>query len=163
MKIYINCRFLTQRITGVQRFAFELCKALDNLLTDVHDLQIIGLMPNREINAQYADYVFNAAYLYYFPNGLYKNVYLCGYRWAVNESQRKIVRVGLYRWNKVFRKFLLAKNRSLFKQCTTMWLDYAELKLLDRDSSILRKLIMFVGTRVFNFCCLCAKVPLPFG
>ena len=115
------------------------------------------------IYAPISDYVFNAAYLYYFPNGLYKNVYLCGYRWAVNESQRKIVRVGLYRWNKVFRKFLLAKNRSLFKQCTTMWLDYAELKLLDRDSSILRKLIMFVGTRVFNFCCLCAKVPLPFG
>ena len=59
MKIYINCRFLTQRITGVQRFAFELCKALDNLLVEVHDLQIIGLMPNREINAQYTDYVFH--------------------------------------------------------------------------------------------------------
>ncbi|MBY0244873.1 MAG: glycosyltransferase family 4 protein [Sphingobacteriaceae bacterium] len=59
IKIYLNVRFLTQRITGVQRFAFELCKALDNLLMDVNDLQIIGLMPNREINAQYTDYVFH--------------------------------------------------------------------------------------------------------
>ena len=59
MKVYINCRFLTQRITGVQRFAFELCKALDSLLIEANDLQVIGLMPNREINAQYTDYVFH--------------------------------------------------------------------------------------------------------
>lgn len=57
-KVYLNCRFLTQRITGVQRFAFELCKALDALLMDVNDLQVIGLMPNRDINVQYTDYVF---------------------------------------------------------------------------------------------------------
>lgn len=27
-KIYVNCRFLTQKITGVQRFAIEICKQL---------------------------------------------------------------------------------------------------------------------------------------
>ncbi len=32
MKIYINGRFLTQRITGVQRYAIEISKALDKLI-----------------------------------------------------------------------------------------------------------------------------------
>lgn len=53
MKIYINCRFLTQRITGVQRFAYEICCELDKLLNDYPSLQIIGLMPNRPIKGQY--------------------------------------------------------------------------------------------------------------
>ena len=33
MRIYINGRFLTQRITGVQRYALEITKALDNLIS----------------------------------------------------------------------------------------------------------------------------------
>ncbi|MEO0855017.1 MAG: glycosyltransferase family 1 protein, partial [Cyanobacteria bacterium J06648_11] len=32
--IYINARFLSQRLTGVQRYAFELVKTLDRLLAD---------------------------------------------------------------------------------------------------------------------------------
>ena len=32
MNIYINGRFLTQRITGVQRYAVEVVKAMDNML-----------------------------------------------------------------------------------------------------------------------------------
>lgn len=31
MKIYLNGRFLTQRVTGVQRYAFEMIKALDQI------------------------------------------------------------------------------------------------------------------------------------
>lgn len=33
-KIYVNCRFLTQKITGVQRFAIEICKKLKELYGD---------------------------------------------------------------------------------------------------------------------------------
>ena len=33
-KIYINGRFLTQNITGVQRYAIEIVKALDKYLND---------------------------------------------------------------------------------------------------------------------------------
>ena len=33
-KIYINGRFLTQNITGVQRYAIEIVKALDKYLSD---------------------------------------------------------------------------------------------------------------------------------
>ena len=39
MKIYINGRFLTQRITGVQRYALEMTKALDHLISDDKSLQ----------------------------------------------------------------------------------------------------------------------------
>lgn len=39
MKIYINGRFLTQRITGVQRYALEMTKALDHLISDDKTLQ----------------------------------------------------------------------------------------------------------------------------
>lgn len=39
MKIYINGRFLTQRITGVQRYALEMTKALDSLISDDKSLQ----------------------------------------------------------------------------------------------------------------------------
>ena len=48
--IFINGRFLTQPITGVQRFAFELLKALDkNLINELKFVQthnIICLVPN---------------------------------------------------------------------------------------------------------------------
>lgn len=60
MQLIINCRFLTQRITGVQRFAFEMCKELDSLLHSYADLKVIGLMPQREINEQYCNYVFKS-------------------------------------------------------------------------------------------------------
>ena len=39
MKIYINGRFLTQRITGVQRYALEITRALDSLISDDKNLQ----------------------------------------------------------------------------------------------------------------------------
>ncbi|WP_197086711.1 hypothetical protein [Bradyrhizobium sp. LTSPM299] len=32
MKIYINGRFLSQKLTGVQRYAAEIVKAMDGLL-----------------------------------------------------------------------------------------------------------------------------------
>jgi len=53
---YLNMRFLTQRITGVQRFAFEITKALDVLLSDSPQVRLIGLLPNRAVNAQYQIY-----------------------------------------------------------------------------------------------------------
>ncbi len=57
--LYINMRYLTQRITGVQRFAFELCKKLDLLAAEQsNNLQLIGLMPKRDVHAQYANYQF---------------------------------------------------------------------------------------------------------
>ena len=37
MKIYINGRFLSQRVTGVQRYAREIVIALDKLLQDGKD------------------------------------------------------------------------------------------------------------------------------
>ena len=39
MRIYINGRFLTQRITGVQRYALEMTRALDSLISDDKNLQ----------------------------------------------------------------------------------------------------------------------------
>ena len=39
MKIYINGRFLTQRITGVQRYALEITMALESLISDDKNLQ----------------------------------------------------------------------------------------------------------------------------
>ena len=36
MKIYINGRFLTQRFSGVQRYAWEMTKAID-LLINTYD------------------------------------------------------------------------------------------------------------------------------
>ena len=32
MKVYINGRFLTQRMTGAQRYALEMTKAIDGLI-----------------------------------------------------------------------------------------------------------------------------------
>lgn len=51
--IYINMRFLTQRITGVQRFAYQICSEISNLLINYPQFKIIGLIPNRDILAQY--------------------------------------------------------------------------------------------------------------
>lgn len=39
MKIYINGRFLTQRITGVQRYALEMTKAIDEIISNDTYLQ----------------------------------------------------------------------------------------------------------------------------
>lgn len=41
MKLYINGRFLTQRITGVQRYAIEIVKCLDDILNDEDDVTIL--------------------------------------------------------------------------------------------------------------------------
>lgn len=46
--IYINGRFLTQQMTGVHRYAFEICKALKKLGT-----QFVILMPSKEVNDCY--------------------------------------------------------------------------------------------------------------
>lgn len=46
-------RFLTQRITGVQRFAYEITKALDKLLEDYPEVEFIGLLPNASIYSEY--------------------------------------------------------------------------------------------------------------
>ena len=51
-------RFLTQKITGVQRFAFSICQELDKLLTKNSAITIIGLLPNQPINEQYQSYSF---------------------------------------------------------------------------------------------------------
>jgi len=52
MKIYINGRFLTQKITGVQRYATELVKALDFFLDDIdaNTCQYILITPGPIIN-----------------------------------------------------------------------------------------------------------------
>ena len=44
--IYINGRFLTQKITGVQRYAIEVTKALDKI---VQKNEITILCPNDNI------------------------------------------------------------------------------------------------------------------
>lgn len=38
MKIYVNGRFLTQKITGVQRYAREIVSAIDRLIDEEHEL-----------------------------------------------------------------------------------------------------------------------------
>lgn len=61
--VYINMRFLTQRITGVQRFAYAICCELDRLALANPQLQLIGLLPRRmKISAQYP-YEFKAIQL----------------------------------------------------------------------------------------------------
>ena len=47
-KIHINTRFLTQNVTGVQRFSFEIYKQLVKIRTDV-----VGIMPNQDIVEDY--------------------------------------------------------------------------------------------------------------
>lgn len=50
MKLYINGRFLTQRITGVQRYAIEIVKCLDEILDDRDEVTIL-LPPEQQINS----------------------------------------------------------------------------------------------------------------
>ena len=45
MKLTINGRFLTQPVTGVQRYARELCATLDDALPDLPDLTVEVLTP----------------------------------------------------------------------------------------------------------------------
>ena len=48
MKFYINGRFLTQRITGVQRYALEMTKAIDDVIsydTKLQENEYIILTP----------------------------------------------------------------------------------------------------------------------
>ena len=47
MKIYFNGRFLTQRLTGVQRYAVELIKELDQVLSvrEYHDNEYVLIIP----------------------------------------------------------------------------------------------------------------------
>ena len=51
--LYLNMRFLAQRITGVQRFAYEITKVLDKLLENCPEIKIIGLLPNVLIYSGY--------------------------------------------------------------------------------------------------------------
>lgn len=48
-KIYINGRFLTQKITGVQRYAEEIIKALDSQINDKKNYKWILLVPKNII------------------------------------------------------------------------------------------------------------------
>ena len=48
-KIYINGRFLTQKITGVQRYAEEIVKALDSQISDKKNYKWILLVPKNII------------------------------------------------------------------------------------------------------------------
>lgn len=49
MKLFINGRFLTQRITGVQRYAIEIVKCLDKILDDVDEVTIL-VPPEQQVN-----------------------------------------------------------------------------------------------------------------
>uniref|UniRef100_UPI003FF08306 hypothetical protein n=1 Tax=Megamonas funiformis TaxID=437897 RepID=UPI003FF08306 len=48
-RIYINGRFLSQKITGVQRYAEEITKSLDNLLNEKKEYEYIILVPKNVI------------------------------------------------------------------------------------------------------------------
>lgn len=50
MSVVVNARFLTQRITGVQRFAIEICKQLKKI-----DPSISFVAPNNVVNIDIAD------------------------------------------------------------------------------------------------------------
>lgn len=41
MKLFINGRFLTQKVTGVQRYAIEIVKALDSIISDSDDIVLL--------------------------------------------------------------------------------------------------------------------------
>lgn len=53
MKVYINGRYLTQKITGVQRFSHEMLSAMDDLLDCSEfigvDFEIIVLAPKKKL------------------------------------------------------------------------------------------------------------------
>lgn len=55
--IYINMRFLTIELTGVQRFSYQISLALDQLIEQLDylkDIEFIGLIPNLPIKKSYA-------------------------------------------------------------------------------------------------------------
>ncbi len=49
MKVFINGRFLTQRLTGVQRFAIEIVKALDTVVGPQDDFTVL-IPPEEAVN-----------------------------------------------------------------------------------------------------------------
>ena len=49
MKLYINGRFLTQRITGVQRYAIEIVKHMDDLVDEKDEVTIL-VPPEQQVN-----------------------------------------------------------------------------------------------------------------
>lgn len=106
--------------------------------------QIGGFNPSY---APISDYVFNAMYLYNFPQAVFINRYLCGYRWAVNASQNRVVKAGLCRWNRAFRKFLLTKQSSLLNRIFVSCLDHIELNLLDKNKSFAQRIVIHLVCR----------------
>lgn len=44
MKIYINGRFLTQNLTGVQRYAWEMVKAIDEIIEHDYMLKKMSIL-----------------------------------------------------------------------------------------------------------------------
>ncbi|MBX9597732.1 MAG: glycosyltransferase [Burkholderiales bacterium] len=118
--------------------------------------QIGGFNPDY---APISDYVFNAMYLYNFPNAIFINRYLCGYRWAVNASQNRVVRAGLCRRNRAFRKFLLTQQSSLFNRLFVACLDHVELNLLGKNKSFAQRVVTHLVYRFMLLLQMAAKVP----
>lgn len=118
--------------------------------------QIGGFNPRY---APISDYVFNAMHLYNFPHAVFINRYLCGYRWAVNVSQNRVVRAGLCRWNRAFRKFLLTKQSGLFNRVFAACLDRAELNLLGKNKSFAQRVVTHIVYRFMLLLQMEAKVP----
>ncbi|MBX9866562.1 MAG: glycosyltransferase [Burkholderiales bacterium] len=110
-----------------------------------------------------SDYVFNIKYLYHYPNGVFINEYLCGYRFAVNASQTKLVRVGMYVWNRRLRAFLLTKNPSKFHGLLVALLNYMDLDLIRTNNSWLHKVIMKLSGRFCYLVSLMNRVILHAG
>lgn len=109
--------------------------------------------------APISDYVFNAMYLYNYPGGVFINQYLCGYRWSVNESQRKIVKVGICRWNRIFRLYLLAKNTTIVRRVISYFLNYQELFALDGKKNIFQKILFSAFNRLLVIYEWITKIP----
>lgn len=95
-----------------------------------------------------SDYVFNANYLYSFPQSLFINEHLCGYRWAVNASQRKKIKLGLCKWNKIFRRYLLKLSPSIWGRIICSFRDFSELSLLGLHKQKYVKVMNSLGIRL---------------
>jgi hypothetical protein len=113
--------------------------------------------------APISDYVFNAMYLYNYPGGVFINQYLCGYRWSVNESQRKIVKVGICRWNRAFRFYLLDKRFSFNNWLLNNCLNYIELNLLGKKNSLARELLVLIMQKIVFLLQIRLRVPSQIG
>lgn len=109
--------------------------------------------------APISDYVFNAMYLYNFPHAVFINHYLCGYRWAVNASQNRVVKAGLCRWNRAFRKFLLTKQPSLINRIFVACLDHLELNLLGKKKSFAQRVVTHLIYRFMLLLQVVVKAP----